>query len=360
MDSTKRKSENSEIGGEFYLDSLNLDKSANQFVDLLKGFEFEFLVSGRSAISYVINQTGGKNVLLPSYICQSVIDAFEQKSFNIDFYDINKDLTINMQDFEKKCNDKIDIVYFINYYGQIQPNDVLLEIKKQSKLKNFVIIEDTTHSLFNEIKTIGDYCIASLRKWSALPDGAVVYADTENFKKSLIKDTGCHFSTLRLTAMILKSVYLKNDIQKSEDYRQLFSDAEKIIEQSYEQTEITKLSKKILESIDIKTLIEIRKQNYNYLEKNLKNKIISPVLEKNSDNCKLFFPVYIKNRDGFQKYLGENKIYCPIHWPIDDDRLLQFKNIDYISKNIISIPIDQRYNEDDMKFVCNILNNYKG
>ena len=396
------KKRKNEIGGEFYLKSLDINKSANQFVDLLKNFQFEFFDTGRSAISYILNQIQGKNVLLPAYICQSVINVFKNKSFNITFYNINKNLTIDIQDFGKKCNNNIDIVYFINYYGQIQPNDILLKVKKLSKLKNFVIIEDSTHSLFSSIQTIGDYCIASLRKWGALPDGAVAYTNSDKFKKSLIKDENYSFSNLRLAAMLLKGIYLET---KNETYRQIFNDAEKIIDEGYELFKMTKLSIKILENFDIETLISIRKQNYNYLEKNINNKLITPILEQNNANtdlqsahdpnvmlnsfqhrmserpcdpeinsgrrdshrliatrheCRLFFPIYCENRDKLQKYLENNKIYCPIHWPVNEEKLLEFSNIDYISKHILSLPIDQRYNLNDMKFVCKILNNYKG
>lgn len=351
---------NNKIGGEFYLDNLNINKSSNQFDDLLKGFETEFFTTGRGALSYLLNQHSGKSVLLPAYICQSIIKVFNDHSFNIEFYDINKDLTINMVDFEKKCKYNIDIVFFINYFGQLQPESTLSKIKELSKLKKFTIIEDTTHSIFSKIKTIGDYCIASLRKWTALPDGAVLYTDTSELKKQNIKYVKNSFSELRVVAMLLKGIYKTNKIDKDENYQKLFHKAEKNIDKNSKIVKMTKLSRQILECGDIQKLIEKRKQNYNHLEQNLDNTLIKKALKPSDFECNLFLPIYVKNRDKFRKYLSKNSIYCPIHWPIEEESLLKFDNINYISKNIISLPIDQRYDLLDMDFICDVINKYKG
>ena len=52
--------------------------------------------------------------------------------------------------------------------------------------------------------------------------------------------------------------------------------------------------------------------------------------------------------------LINNKIYCPIYWEInfDKDKLCNH----FISDRIIAIPIDQRYNINDMKYIIKLIN----
>ena len=61
----------------------------------------------------------------------------------------------------------------------------------------------------------------------------------------------------------------------------------------------------------------------------------------------------------FQTYLAENKIYAPIIWPKSDlcNNSINLE-VDWIYRNILSIPCDQRYSMEDMERVVEIINNY--
>lgn len=72
-----------------------------------------------------------------------------------------------------------------------------------------------------------------------------------------------------------------------------------------------------------------------------------------------FFPVYAKQRDQLRKYLIEHDIFCPIHWP-KLDNIDERYQVHGIISNIISIPIDQRYENEDMQRIINAINDFYG
>ena len=74
----------------------------------------------------------------------------------------------------------------------------------------------------------------------------------------------------------------------------------------------------------------------------------------------MFLVIKLKNnieRDNLHNFLIKNKIYCPIHWPLIEKLNESFEVKDFI-KNIISIPIDQRYSKGDMNYIYKTILKY--
>lgn len=66
----------------------------------------------------------------------------------------------------------------------------------------------------------------------------------------------------------------------------------------------------------------------------------------------LFLPIILDNRDAVRRYLFERMIFCPIHWPMQDNC---FEMGYRMYKNELSLIVDQRYNENDMFRLLNAL-----
>lgn len=75
-----------------------------------------------------------------------------------------------------------------------------------------------------------------------------------------------------------------------------------------------------------------------------------------STTAPLYFPIYVSNRTEIQKKLAAKHIYAPVLWPVNTAEVLINDNIKYIYSHILMIPIDQRYDEQDMKKIVTILN----
>lgn len=351
-----------EIGSEYSLDVASLSSKEDNLYNRLQGFQTVYYNSGRSAIRGVLRQTKGKSALLPAYICQSVIQALEQEHYSIDFYNINTDLSIDIDDVTRKCTPNTDIFFLMHYYGTLQNQNDLTTIRNLCSTFSITIIEDTTHSILTKMRTIGDYCVASLRKWFALPDGGVGYSLSQKIDAvTLPLNNEMPFANARIHGMFLKGLYLNGLKDCNEIYRNLFAEAEKILDEESEIFAISDFSNGLLKVFDVGNAAQKRKENAAYGHRNINNPFVKPVFQElNIDICPFIYPLYVENRDKFRSYLNQNKIYCPIHWPIEDKRLFKYDAVRYISEHIISIPIDQRYGVSDMEYLCSVINGYDG
>lgn len=95
--------------------------------------------------------------------------------------------------------------------------------------------------------------------------------------------------------------------------------------------------------------------NFDYLKNSLSNLNIFSVVDIKPKDCPFVFPIITENRNIMRKYLIENNIYCAVHWPLHNLLLRNRILPQYISNNIISLPIDQKYGINEMKYIENKL-----
>jgi len=161
-----------ELGSEFSLGDCGRTCDDTIF-QLLQNFDTVYVDSGRSALKLLLAQMPSGTALLPAYICESVYQCFP--SDKVRFYELTPDLEIDWDSLFQQLDGGVSIVY-LHYFNGVLPKEATLwELQKVQKNLDFQIIEDTTHSIFSSVLTVGDYGICSLRKWFPIPDGGVVY-----------------------------------------------------------------------------------------------------------------------------------------------------------------------------------------
>ena len=110
----------------------------------------------------------------------------------------------------------------------------------------------------------------------------------------------------------------------------------------------------ILSQIDYESIIEKRRQNYQFLNKALgdKNQLWLPSM--NSFVCPMVYP-YMTNDETLRGQLIKNKIFVARYWP----NVLEWckeADIEYkLATKIIPLPIDQRYGINDMIRIIEIV-----
>jgi len=354
-----------EIGSEFYLDNNTIIRKNSKLPEWLSIYDNVVLTSsGRGALSLLLKKINlrVKKVLLPSYICQSVITSFESNDFEIVYYNINKNLYPSNIELIK--NSDASVFLHMGYYG-FSTNKHLSEAISTLKSRSVIIIEDVTHSLFskqNNIK-LNDHIFGSIRKWFGIPSGG--FFSSKSITDVKILDNHNEFINKRITSLKLKYNYIisgKESLKSA--YLLGFSDAEHILDKDDNTYRIDDLSELIIKNFNFKELCFSRQRNYNILLKHLKDFDEIEVLFSNLNNniTPMFFPIYVKtNRDELRHKLIQKKIYCPIHWPVPN----QVKeHLDDVTKDIydsiLSIPCDQRYKDKDMiKIIKEIERFYK-
>lgn len=348
-----------ELGSEFNLSLSNLTiQENNVFAYLSRIATTWFFDCGRSAIKYCVGYLAkGDKVLLPEYICASVIDCFINQE--VEFYCVNQDMTLDIDDIKSKITHNTKIVYLMHYFGVIQPPHVLAEMKTIRYQYNVVIFEDMTHGIFSKEKTIGDYVFSSIRKWCPVPGCGALSVVNNSLS---IKEPNCAKSVNNYKAegMILKDMFLKNILECNSIYRRIFEIAENEFYFQTKPQRMSDLSEFILRCFNPDQITQKRRKNFIYLEKSLKDIGLFPINKIQKGESPLAYVIRVKNRDEFRKFLSERKIYCAVHWPFDGICAENRENAIRYSETFISLPIDQRYSKDHMDYLIYTIFQYRG
>jgi hypothetical protein len=347
-----------EIGSEFWVANNNLVENSNEIPSWLTRFGNVVLTtSGRGALSLLLDHVKPrvKSVLLPSYICDSVILPFEQAGYELTYYDVDKYLKPINIDMIKNSN--VGIFLHMGYFG-FSTNEILSDLILSLKSESVITIEDVTHTLFSQQnKPIeSDYIIGSIRKWFGIPSGGFLATDRiMNFE---LIDANDDFINIRRSSLYQKFEYMNSGNKSIKStYLSGFNKAEHILDGDIKPYKIDYESEVIIKNLDNKELQSARQRNYDFLLKHLKDVDGIEVIFNDVENdvTPMFFPIYVKsNRDELRRRLIEKEIYCPVHWPtpkqVNGHLNITTKSI---YDSILSIPCDQRYQIEDMRRIIN-------
>lgn len=373
-----------ELGSEFHIDLTGTYIRSNTIYGLLDKYNTFYTDYGRTAITllyeFLREKSGEQNrkVLLPSYICSSVIKPFPQE--NIVFYDLKENFEIEEQGlYELLKSGDFDggIFFLMHYFGTLQNEETLQQIQILCKKHGITIIEDATHSLLTKERTIGDYCVASLRKWMPIPEGGVIYSNNslpEGWQK--LKHAG---PSHKIDAMVLKQLFLgqaggyrelENVQLIHEEYRRMFVEEEEKIGKDGSLFAISDLSAFLLQCEDIGEIRKCRVANYRFLGELLgqngmelygwqqNRQSVQSIQEGTTVPFTALLSLKDADRDRFRSYLADHKIYCAVYWPIETEEQHQYANVSEWSGRLISFPIDQRYGEAHIRYLAETVAEY--
>jgi len=357
-----------EIGSEFWFDEGAIgDGETAGKNSLLSGEEF-LNFSGRGSLSLILNSieklVHSKIVLLPGYICNSVLQPFLDQGYQCIFYDIKQTLEPDMESVKNGLKKNPGVFFHLGYFG-FRTNKVLESTLEEVRKPGTFVIEDVTHSFFTREgpDVRNDYEFGSIRKWAGMLSGAMVWPKKNLDDIKLAENSD--FLSVRRKAMELKGRYMRSGRESiKKQYLKLFQESQVIIDQDTEPYAVDKFSIQIINNLNVTSLAAKRRKNYNALLRDLSGfSFLTPVFSECSEGIvPLFFPVFVKeNRDDLRKYLRDREVYCPIHWEkpsVIDSRVLD--SSDAIYNRILSIPCDQRYGVGDMERIVNLIHEYRG
>lgn len=338
-----------EYGSDFSIDLGKLNYSGDNIFAFLKDFDALYFDSGRSATKYILKSIRHSTVVLPDYLCESILACFPDS--DIYYYSVNQQLQIT--NLESIPWGKIEVFYLLHYFGSLQPEHVLDYIEAKKKTYGFTILEDTTHSIFTRTSTIGDYCICSLRKWFPIPDGGILYSKT-----ALPKEEYEHLLPIqsnRIEGMVLKNLYLEGAATEKEAFRRILISTEETLDLQTERFRISTISEHILKCQSVGEIIKRRKQNHDTLKKAI-GVFLPEVINRDVADVPYIYVTRAENRNSLRVYLTQRAVYCPIHWPLPE--LWKSKIAVDLSHRLLSIPIDQRYDEVEVKNAAQIIRGF--
>lgn len=300
--------------------------------------------SGRSSLRWAIESMGlkHKKILVPDFICQIVIDVLIEQEVNFDFYRVQADLSIVLNN---ELLVGIDAIYFVRYFGaQTVSLDQLL-----ATLTIPFILDD----VFGISKPRFDnpchwVYFNSLRKITAIPDYSQLISNRALARVTF--ESLASFAELKYQAKDLKARYLTDGLGDEASYLASFVSAEHLLDTSHGIYQPSGRSS-ILANMFYLTLeqeTQHRQTNLTYAKHLLPGHLYLDV----EPEFPSFLPIVLKNRDAVRKQLIQHHIFLAVHWP----QLSIIPN--QLSDCLLSLPLDSRYSKLDIEHVCSMIMEY--
>lgn len=315
-----------EIGGYLDIDLPLVEEYHNQAIRLN---------TGRNAFEYILRAKEYKKVYLPYYTCDVMLEPIHKLSLEYQFYSIDTNL---IPQFDFDTLEKDSVIVINNYFG------ICDKLINEVRQKHTNIIVDNCQAFYSSPLPDTD-TLYSPRKFFGLPDGAYLYTDKLldiNLKRCQSYDKMEHLlGRIDTNAEQFFSTFRSNDAALEGNPIQ----------------EMSKLTQRLLCSINYKDIANQRRENFNYLHSQLSH-TNQFKLEIDSHTVPMIYPYLIKNGDELKKKLIETKIFVATYWP----NVREWANPDsieyFLTENLLALPIDQRYGKEEMAFITQTINNY--
>jgi len=299
-----------------------------------------WFLSGRSALTFIVRDIKTKwdvkTAALPFWCCDSMIIPFIKEGIDVLFY--NKDIP--------EC----DLLLTMEYFGYIRNKPIDFD---------GIVIYDVTHSAFSpnmgikRTRAKDEYFFGSLRKWAGFKTGGFAGRFEGEFGIESPRNTDEEYVKLRTRAMAEKAEYISGK-REDKEYLNIFTKAEDMLEENgvhaaYDEDIMA------ARNLDVEFIRRRRREN----AKILLNEVADIALfkEVKEEDVPLFVPVVLPNekRNALRKFLIENNVFCPIHWPYSD---LHGEKRDIFDTEL-SLICDQRYNDEDMEYICSLIKEFR-
>ena len=294
-------------GTEYHRDAIALNRAAN-------------------CLSYLIKAKGITKLYIPYFLCRAIKNTCIRCNCDYEYYNIDASLKpvadIALEDSE--------YIYIVNYYGQLSGEDIGYYKKRY---KNIIVdaVQDFFSTPFEQTDTL-----YSCRKYFGVSDGAYLYTDAR-----LDEELETDISHERMQHILGR--YEEGSQRFYNDY----TETEKTFA-NWPIKHMSKLTHNLLRGIDYDFVKEKRTANFEYLHNELshvnKLDIIVP-------DGAFMYPLYIDRGAELKKKLIANKVFVPTLWA-DVFEITGKGSLEYdLAENTVPLPVDQRYDVEDMKYI---------
>lgn len=262
------------------------------------------------------------------------------------FADVKEDQLIDPIEIEKKITEKTKAIMVVHLCGRIADMKAIIKI---SKKYNLPIIEDAAQAIgskYNGKKSgsfgkFGCFSAHPLKNLNACGDSGFITTNNKSYYRKL---------------KLLINHGLEN--------RNMSSSFAYVSRMDTLQATILNYR---LKNLDEK-INKRRKIASIYFKKLNSLPILLPYEAKGEYNSYHLFVIQTKEREKLQKYLKKHKIETGIHYPIPihlqkaakylNYKRGSFKNTEAQSKRILSLPINENLNKQDIDFICKKITDY--
>ena len=303
--------------------------------ELYKGDGVVRLNTGRAAIWHAFRLTGAKAIWLPYYQCETVREFLLNKNCQIKYYHIDK--YFNPVDITQEADDAVVIV---NYYG-IMSHD---RMKILSSSYHNVIVDNSQAFFCEPVENA--YNIYSARKFVGVADGSYVVGREvnrfyEEYEQGYSSDTAA-FLFKRIEYGCAGKAYEARQINE------LRIDTEDIMKMS-------KLTRAMLDGADYQQNQSKRKANFRYAHTLMKDiNCIDPLLHFDEFTVPMVYPLVVEDEEVISALLAARH-FQGHWWKYIAEELPDNTFEHWLSRYIIPITIDQRYDKEDIDYLYSVI-----
>lgn len=292
------------------------------------------LNTGRNALEFILRAIGNvSRIYLPYYTCEVVLEPLRKLSIPWTYYSINLDF---------EMTGRIDLgenEYLIanNYFGI---KDVY--IHTLASIYGDRLIVDCAQAFF--AKPIpGIKAFYSCRKFVGVADGGVAYTGQPfgemDFPEDITSDHDSH-------------LYTRKEFGAEAGFKE-YQDNERKLNNNPILSMSCK-TKGILAHVDYSLIVSRRRENWQYLHSHLKGRNLLILPDSDFFESPMVYPFLVQDGESLRRRLIAEKVFVATYWPnvTDDD---SHKMETFLSEHCVCLPCDQRYKEDDMRRIVDLL-----
>ncbi len=294
----------------------------------------EPLNCGRNCLAYLIEAKEIKKIRLPFFLCSSVRNVCAKYGVEISFYHIDERFRPVTDDLAPN-----EWLYIVNFYGQLTNNEIAAYRERFGR-----VIVDNAQSYFQR-PVEGVDTLYTCRKYFGVPDGGFLYTDKQIGRELPVGES---FERIH---------YILGRFERNagEYFREAAANNRSFADEPIKK--MSRLTDDLLRSFDYERIRTRRTENYQYLHEQLAER---NRLELNAADGAFMYPFWHENGAEVRKALQGIGIFVPMLW----GDVLEFGNEAPFececAVNILPLPVDQRYDKDDMEYILNKLNDTGG
>ena len=342
------------VGGEFeYGEQLERGESLSALLGR-RYCETAYFMSGRAALYSVlrmlVTEHEVRHIVLPAYGCSAIYEAVRHA---VEGFSCILHVYLQASDLSSTGPAEYDNVAYIvtDYFGRFDET-LWQQLSSIRSSRNCVfLVRDRTQSLLDASSiNDADFEVASLRKWTYLPDGGVIGSQRLNVP---LPQQPADATTVwaRQGASLIKAAKVRGALTGFSD--SCYLDVFRACEDQWSghmTSAISDVSRSLVDSVSWQAVASCRERNCDALVHSLGELPGDVGVYPSRFGCRLFLgETSVRNR--LRQALKASGVYAPVHWPLD-----WLKSVDVdaygavvgLEQGELTLPVDQRYSSDEM------------
>ncbi|WP_443748602.1 hypothetical protein [Asticcacaulis solisilvae] len=297
------------------------------FSEMTAGRNWRGFRTARGALKALLRHRGIKRLWLPAYVCTTLVEG--AGDYEVRWYATGDRLEISPEALDGVAAG--DAAVIIDYFGR-SPSDAVRRLAHNTEV---LWIEDRAQAMAPDAAPFGEVILHSPRKVWGVGDGGLLVGDDLPDPAGAGND----------------NVFAPNDLRAADpdglDPAPWFS-AFRAREAAFDPAPLAISARTLdtLKSVEPATEIAARKANWAVLAEALPDIALWPVTTP--DFSPMAFPVVVNDAAALAAHMAASRIWCARHWA-ELPSPQGFAAEHALSGRCLSLPLDGRYDSDDME-----------